>query len=145
MKYSKKISATTHRGAQVLPGVSACPILCGGLVYDAAGDMILSTFGQVIRDSLREHDIPCRYGGEEFAVIFPATGIERAFISAERLRKDFQSIKIRLDNGKRVNAAISIGVGQLIKGENEKCLFNRVDQALYMAKSGGRNQVVKSD
>ncbi len=109
-----------------------------------AGDMVLAKLGRLINDNIREHDIPCRYGGEEFAVIMPATGIEKAYCTGERLRKVFESSTVQLDAGNHVQATISVGVGQLSEDEGEKNLFDKVDRAMYKAKYNGRNQVVKA-
>ncbi len=108
----------------------------------AAGDKVLSKLGQFINTSIRESDIPCRYGGEEFIVILPATDFEQAYSIAERLRKLYASTDFRVDKRKRARSTISIGVAQLVDSDDEKTLFEKVDKALYLAKDQGRNQVV---
>ncbi len=74
----------------------------------------------------------------------PATGLEKAYHTGERLRKAFESSTVQLDAGNHVQATISVGVGQLSEDEGEKNLFDKVDRAMYKAKDNGRNQVVKA-
>jgi diguanylate cyclase (GGDEF)-like protein len=110
----------------------------------STGDMVLARLGQLINENIREHDIPCRYGGEEFAVILTATGLEKAYQAGERLRNAFEAMTISLDDGSRIQATISVGVGQLSEDEHEKSFFDRVDRAMYRAKDSGRNRVLRA-
>lgn len=110
----------------------------------AAGDKVLAKLGQIILAGIRENDIACRYGGEEFAVILPMTDVAKAFSVAERVRKMFESADIDIEADKVVRSAISIGVAELTEGENGERLFEKADQALYQAKKGGRNRTEKS-
>ncbi len=110
----------------------------------STGDLVLARLGQLINENIREHDIPCRYGGEEFAVILPATGLEKAYQTGERLRNAFEAMAIQLDDGRRVQATISAGVGQFSEDEHEKNFFDRVDRAMYKAKGSGRNRVLRA-
>ena len=111
----------------------------------AAGDEVLRTVAGIIKDTLRESDIPARYGGEEFAVLLPFTKIEEAEIVGERLRKAVEtaSIVIYQDtvDEKSINVTISMGLAQYDNQETGEVLFERADKALYNAKAGGRNKV----
>jgi len=103
----------------------------------AAGDQVLRQVAAVCRETLRAEDVVGRYGGEEFAVLLPATGLgEAASILAERLRAALEGTVISLPSVElRVTA--SIGVAELRADEDLATLLNRADAALYEAKGGG--------
>ncbi len=106
----------------------------------ASGDAVLRTVASIIKEHLRESDIPSRYGGEEFAVLLPYTHIEEAKIVGERLRKAVETTPIPIDK-KNINVTISMGLAEFSPDETGEELFKRADKALYEAKEGGRNRV----
>lgn len=106
----------------------------------AAGDEVLRTVASIIKEQLRESDIPARYGGEEFAVLLPFTKIEEAQIVGERLRKAVEAHPVRVDNVE-IAVTISMGLAEYNRVETGEELFERADKALYEAKKGGRNRV----
>lgn len=108
----------------------------------AGGDAALAHFGALLRDSVRQVDIVGRIGGEEFAVILPGAGPERAAAIAERLRQVVETTPVPLD-GEPLRLTVSIGVTSFADGDDviEKALA-RADEALYRAKREGRNRVV---
>lgn len=104
------------------------------------GDLVLKGVARVIREEIRDMDIPARYGGEEFAVILPATDGAGARNIAERLRKEVMAKSFPADN-KTIKVTMSIGIATSppdAKGKEE--LIEKADQALYHAKRNGRNQ-----
>lgn len=106
------------------------------------GDEVLAGSAQVIREVTRASDLAGRYGGEEFAVVLPETGLERARVLSERLRRRIAARSYPLEGGKRFSVTCSIGVAQLsdpIGGV--KSLIEAADAALYGAKAAGRNRV----
>ena len=104
------------------------------------GDQVLKCLAQVIIDSVRADDMPCRWGGEEFAVIFPGVGLERAASIAERIRRRFEETKCAgLEVG--FKKSISLGLAQAHPGEGKESLVHRADQALYQAKNTGKNRL----
>ena len=103
------------------------------------GDKVLQRLGQVIRDCIRDSDIGCRYGGEEFAVILPNSGLESARAVAERVRKTFEEQKINLRSD-LVHITLSAGAAQLREGEDPRKMLKRADEALYRAKRAGKNR-----
>lgn len=111
----------------------------------AAGDEVLRQVASVIKEHLRESDIPSRYGGEEFAVLLPFTRIEEAKIVGERLRKAVEETSIVIyqetPEEKSINVTISMGLAEYDGNETGELLFERADKALYEAKKNGRNQV----
>lgn len=111
----------------------------------ASGDSVLRTAASIIKEQLRESDIPSRYGGEEFAVLLPYTHIEEARIVGERLRKAVESASIPINSEgldiKAINVTISMGLAEFKQDETGEELFERADKALYEAKTNGRNRV----
>ena len=106
----------------------------------ASGDAVLRTVASIIKEHLRESDIPSRYGGEEFAVLLPYTHIEEAKIVGERLRKAVETTPIPIDKN-NINVTISMGLAEFSPQETGEDLFKRADSALYEAKESGRNRV----
>jgi diguanylate cyclase (GGDEF)-like protein len=108
-----------------------------------AGDLVLRKISEVILSSIRESDIACRYGGEEFVIILPGTPIDAAEERAEALRNEVSLLKLD-HNGKNIGAVtISIGVAAFPQhGATYDTLIKTADEAAYRAKEYGRNQVV---
>ena len=108
----------------------------------AIGDEVLKAFAVVFRNSLRNIDIVCRYGGEEFVAILPNTDIHIALDVAQRLRRNVEASAMQLAGGE-LKYTVSIGLAGLSEADaliNQ--LIKRADDALYQAKNSGRNQVV---
>jgi len=110
------------------------------------GDSVLKELAVIILAQSRSHsiDICCRYGGEEFAIIMPELGLQGAFNVAERLRKTVENTLFTLkDNKREGKVTISLGVAAIISGEelSPAKLINKADDALYLSKRNGRNQV----
>ena len=101
------------------------------------GDRVLRAVAETLRAALRNYDLPCRYGGEEFLAILPNTDAPGAFAVAERLRKDI--FEMTVDS---LKVTISLGVAtypDLDLAESVQ-LVERADQALYVSKENGRNR-----
>ncbi len=110
-----------------------------------AGDMVLREVGKILRQTLRESDFPARYGGEEFVIILPQTREEQAWLLAERIRKIIAQTVFRFQN-KRFRVTASLGIAGLKPGAltPAEMLIHEADQALYRAKTNGRNMVCSS-
>lgn len=107
------------------------------------GDKVLTTISRIIGSELRPHDVICRYGGEEFAVLLPITSCNEAINTAERLRKNIQYSQTPLNNGKMLSFTASFGVACYPdNGEQIEDIIQAADKALYHAKHQGRNSVV---
>ncbi|MGH8874981.1 MAG: diguanylate cyclase, partial [Acidimicrobiia bacterium] len=104
----------------------------------AAGDAVLRQMGKVLRTHLREVDIACRVGGEEFAVLMPETGAEGALHAAERLRRAVEEASVPLVGRVRMSLGVSVFPDH---GQARNELFESADRALYRAKRDGKNQV----
>lgn len=110
----------------------------------AVGDLVLTEAGAMLARSIRAGDIAARWGGEEFILLLPESGIEAGAEFAERIREATRELVASLrDTGLQVTA--SFGVGQLADGQDLDELINLVDRALYAAKSNGRDRVVRTD
>lgn len=106
-----------------------------------AGDNALMVFTQVCREVIREQDVLGRLGGEEFGLMLPETGLQQAYIVAERIRIATYECNFAVD-GKRVPMSVSIGLVE-ISHDDEMLgsVVRRADMAMYRAKEAGRNQV----
>ncbi|MBU1274334.1 MAG: sensor domain-containing diguanylate cyclase [Proteobacteria bacterium] len=106
----------------------------------AAGDLVLTTVAQVMRQSLRTSDFPCRSGGDEFVVIMPETNLEQALWAAERIRTDLSGQILQVGPGDEARASLSAGAAQYQGEETPDQLLNRADQAMYQAKQTSQNR-----
>ncbi len=113
-----------------------------------AGDKVLQEFAERIRSSVRGIDLACRYGGEEFLVAMPDTDKRFAGLVAERLRQEVEAQEIFLNGGRDVlKVTVSIGIASSEDGPKDDTaqkLIKRADEALYEAKTSGRNRVIQS-
>lgn len=106
-----------------------------------AGDTVLRTMSQVLLEQFRSSDIPCRYGGEEFAIFLPGASADIARKRAEELRTAIEQTQVRY-SGEELAVTISSGIATYPgNGNNVQSLIKSADQALYAAKDGGRNTV----
>jgi diguanylate cyclase (GGDEF)-like protein len=116
-----------------------------------AGDHLLHRFGQIVRDTLRESDLPARYGGEEFAVICPGASLGEAAMVAERIRRAVAEAPFVFESSLNEQSApahvtVSIGIASYpVCCDSPESLMLEADRALYAAKKQGRNKVVMSD
>ena len=109
-----------------------------------AGDDVLREFALRIRKSIRNIDLACRYGGEEFVIVMPETDMAVATMVAERLRRRIATEPFAIQQGaKQLEVTLSIGIAALSgEGDTAATILKRADQALYRAKREGRNRVV---
>lgn len=103
----------------------------------ALGDQVLKEAAGRITSFLRESDCACRWGGEEFLVLVPHSGVDDTVALAERLRMALG--ECRIPGG--VDMSASLGIAMLEPGESLESLVRRADRALYRAKKNGRNRV----
>lgn len=101
------------------------------------GDEVLKSFANMISLSTRSSDTLARWGGEEFVLLLPETGFETAIQIAEKIRQQTENTLFP----KVGKITVSFGVTQYLDGDTAEVLFKRADEALYKAKSNGRNRV----
>jgi len=108
------------------------------------GDEVLSEFAVRLASNVRAIDLPVRHGGEEFVVVMPDTDLEDARRIAERIRLHVAGAPFRVMGGEELLAVtISIGVASSIgEGDTPQAIVKRADEAVYEAKSRGRNRVI---
>jgi diguanylate cyclase len=122
-----------------------CGVICSLAMFDidlfkhlndeqgqSRGDQVLKQVGQVLDQYARESDVIFRYGGEEFVVVLPGTGLSGAATFAERMRTTIERLS---------PVTVSCGVAEVLPQDNAAGLLARADAALYSAKAAGRNQV----
>lgn len=102
------------------------------------GDKILQEISKILKVSVRNSDITCRWGGEEFAIALSETNIEDALLVAEKLRATVENHIFVND----LRITCSFGVSQYHSDDTYPTLFKRADEALYKAKNTGKNKVV---
>lgn len=104
------------------------------------GDKVLRGLTMLVSEMLRVSDEICRWGGEEFAIILPTASLKSATVLADRIRIAIAEAKLE-----GLDATVSIGAAEYIRGEAMEGLMKRADQALYSAKQGGRNRVCAAE
>ncbi len=107
------------------------------------GDAVLRKVARCFREVIRDVDVPCRYGGEEFAVLLPETGRLGAYVVADRLRERIESDFLNKPTGGRITPiTISGGIAVFPSdGREFSLLLERADEGLYKAKGEGRNRI----
>ncbi len=105
------------------------------------GDSALQHVARVLREGVRKTEVVGRFGGEEFMILLPNTGLEEAAKVAEKLRQRVEELTIETDTH-AVSCSISLGVAATNNCDaNTMLLIRQADDALYRAKENGRNQV----
>jgi diguanylate cyclase len=104
-----------------------------------AGDEVLATVAQRLKETLRESDFAARFGGEEFAVVLPSTVLSDGGLAAARVRCAVEQAPFVYEEEK-MQATISCGVAQAVEGETANEMVRRADKALDTAKNAGRNR-----
>jgi diguanylate cyclase (GGDEF)-like protein len=109
------------------------------------GDRVLVLLGEVLRKTLRNTDVPARFGGEEFMVLAPETNAEAGVIVAERLRTRIAEESAAAGGGiPRITVSIGIATTQHEQASSSGELVRLADEGLYRAKNAGRNRVVNA-
>ena len=104
------------------------------------GDQVLKSISAILQEQTGEHAITARYGGDEFAIIFPDTEREQAFLTMERIRAQVETQERFGDVNTRITITGGIAAYP-IDGSTESEILRKADQALYRAKKTGRNSI----
>ena len=111
-----------------------------------AGDVLLQSLGRFLLSHVRGEDVACRYGGEEFILLLPGSSIEKSLQRAEEIREKVSSINVVFQGQTLGAITLSLGVAVFPEhGRSPEDLIQSSDQALYRAKTKGRNCVVVAD
>ncbi len=108
------------------------------------GDHVLEEVARALKTTAGERAVISRYGGDEFAILFPGLEREQAFLTMERCRQAVEKLQVRDGNGKETITGLTISTGVAsypVDGRAGSELFRKADQALYRGKAAGRNQV----
>jgi len=110
-----------------------------------AGDRILRSFANLIKETIRPSDVPARYGGEEFLIILPETSCQNAISVAERIRQKIALYPFEIGSLKEQSSPFTISIGVCAfpgRGRTVEELITLADLALYQAKKEGKNKVI---
>ena len=108
-----------------------------------SGDQALAAVAASLVNNIRPEDLLARFGGEEFVIGLPNTGLDEAFIVAERVRRAIEFLPLNFRRGESLpHMTVSIGIGRMQPEQTLPELIAAADEALYRAKSGGRNRVM---
>ena len=106
-----------------------------------AGDAVLAAVAERLRDAVRQSDVACRVGGDEFAVILPESGAR----DAEQLYRRIQFAVGSGASGPAERVRLSAGIAELRPDDDSVSVFQRADEALYRAKEAGKGQVLQAE
>lgn len=111
----------------------------------AFGDQLLAATAQAIGQALRGTDLAARWGGEEFALLLPASSTGEGIEVVERVLQSLRALRVQAADGRRIGCTASIGVAvPLAHAEGFERLIERADRAMYRAKLDGKNRVVRA-
>jgi len=111
----------------------------------AAGDAVLQRIGKVVMDLVRNEDVVCRYGGEEFVCILRGLTLDQGELFADRVRRTIEA-QVVPSGEHKLQVTVSLGVASLdgVNFNSPEEMVNEADAYLYVAKESGRNQVASS-
>ncbi len=109
-----------------------------------AGDTVLRNLARVLQATMRQTDLVARFGGEEFAIVLPDTNIDEARQAAVRVRDAAREATFTYEKT-RLPVTISVGVAELLAGEDAATLLARADEAVYASKEAGRDRAYYHD
>jgi diguanylate cyclase len=103
-----------------------------------AGDEVLRSVGSTLTRTVKQGDLPCRYGGEEFAIVLANTQIAEGQIAAERIRRAIEAMTVQFD-GKSLRVTASIGLSESRPSHDGAQMLRSADDCVYASKKAGRN------
>ena len=111
-----------------------------------AGDAVLQAVSELVQQHIRAGDVACRYGGEEFLLLQPGMSASDAAARAETLREAVSRFELTHHGVSLGRVSISVGVATYPEHAGDRtALVTRADEALYAAKRGGRDRVVRAN
>jgi diguanylate cyclase (GGDEF)-like protein len=109
-----------------------------------AGDEVLRLVGRVLRETCREIDTPARYGGDEFCVLLPHATMEATMAVGHRILASFRAALVARDLEGIVDMSVGVANRSLSLPVDAQSLLQEADEAMYVAKQGGRRLVISS-
>lgn len=107
-----------------------------------SGSSVLKQVADVIKDAVREIDIPIRYGGDEFVVLLLAATSTQGLLAAERVRRNIERTQFKVEDGGTTRVTASIGVAAYPEhGKDKEALLRIADESMYKSKKSGKNRV----
>lgn len=107
------------------------------------GDLVLRVFADAVAQEKRDLDTFARIGGEEFALLFPETSMDKAVCAAERVCARVRALTVEVPSGKKISVTVSIGLASSSEGGTDlESIVQIADERLYLAKTLGRDRVV---
>jgi len=107
-----------------------------------AGDQVLKFFARFLRANLRQEDVVCRLGGDEFTLLLPDTSVQNAKVLLDRIRQKLDRIELSIDGRSRYEVSFSCGLASYQTGLLAEDIIEEADHSLFTAKARGRNRVV---
>ncbi|MCB9538584.1 MAG: diguanylate cyclase [Myxococcales bacterium] len=138
-EYVTLAARSGHRTSVLLVDLDHFKAINDGFGH-AAGDVALCAVARALEATCRASDICCRFGGEEFLIVLPETGLQAAAQCAERVRRALGEVSLRFE-GQPLAISASIGVAEVGPDEHWARTIERADAALYAAKRAGRDRV----
>jgi diguanylate cyclase (GGDEF)-like protein len=112
----------------------------------SAGDTLLQSLGQFLQSHIRDKDVACRYGGEEFILIIPDVSLEVVQQRAEYLRQQVKQLQVRSAGQMNTGITLSMGIAMYPEhGRTMEAVLHAADGALYRAKQEGRDRVLSAE
>lgn len=106
------------------------------------GDRVLQAVGAAMKRAVREYDIPCRYGGEEFSIVQPGVTPKEAMLIADRLREQVAAVSV---DGLHVTVSLGVACYPALRASSAEALLAAADAALYQSKQAGRNRATLAE
>lgn len=107
-----------------------------------AGDRILRMLSSTVREAARDADLVARYGGDEFAIVMPATTLQDARVAADRIGDAVRNAEFTLQDGTPIMLTLSVGVASFDPDDDLDSLLSRADSGVYRAKVAGGDRVI---
>jgi diguanylate cyclase (GGDEF)-like protein len=107
-----------------------------------SGSSVLKQVADVLRDAVREVDVPIRYGGDEFVVVLLGASPAKGYLAAERVRRRIEQKEFQVEDGGTARLTCSIGVAAYPEhGKDRETLLKVADETMYNSKRTGKNRV----
>jgi diguanylate cyclase (GGDEF)-like protein len=107
----------------------------------SADDEVIQALSRCLAEGVRRDDLPARWGGDEFSILFPKASTSQIETCVERIRKRLESLVFTAADGRQHSVTGSFWIAELLPGMKSDDLMNAADRALYAAKQQGRNRL----